>query len=79
MKFLDKKALRALVGLSMTHITRLEERELFPKRFRLSEGISKKGQPTGRVFWLEEPVLEWMKERVKKPLPYVDWNEDDSD
>ena len=58
MRFLSKKEVRHLVGLSFTQIDRLEAAGKFPKRIRLSEF------PNGRVVWLEQEVIEWMQERI---------------
>lgn len=54
MRFLSKKQVRDLVGLSPTQITRLEVAGQFPLRVTIGY----------RVFWVEDEVLEWMKERA---------------
>ncbi len=54
MRFLSKKQLRALIGLSPTQIARLEEAGQVPLRVRIGY----------RVFWVEDEVLDWMRERV---------------
>jgi prophage regulatory protein len=51
------------IALSKTQIDRLEHEGKFPKRLRLGN------YPTSRVVWLEEEVLEWMRERLAKRNP----------
>ncbi len=55
MKFLSKKAVRALVLYSYAHIARLEKAGKFPKRVRLGPC---------RVGWVEQEVHDWMKARI---------------
>ena len=54
MRFLSKKQLRALIGLSPTQVSRLEAAGKFPLRVHVGF----------RVFWVEDEVFAWMKERV---------------
>lgn len=54
MRFLSKKQLRDLIGLSPTQVSRLEAAEQFPLRVTIGY----------RVFWVEGEVLDWMRERV---------------
>lgn len=54
MRFLSKKQVRELVGLSPTQITRLEDDRRFPLRVRVGF----------RVFWIDEEVLAWMRARI---------------
>ncbi len=54
MRFLSKKQVRDLIGLSPTQTARLEKDKKFP--LRVTIGF--------RVFWLEEEVLVWMKARI---------------
>ena len=60
MRFLSKRQVRDLITLSFTQIDRLEAAGKFPKRLRLSEFAN------GRAVWLEEEILEWMRERVAR-------------
>ena len=55
MRFLSKKQVRDLVLYSSAHIARLENAGRFPKRVRLGQG---------RVGYVEDEVVEWMKARV---------------
>lgn len=57
MRMLSKKQVRELVLYSPAHIARLEADGKFPKRVQL--GIS-------RVGWVEQEVLDWLTERIKK-------------
>ena len=77
MKFLDKKALRQLIGLSIQYVTRLEEVGQFPRRRRhdvhfapngrqVDKTVNKLGQPIGRVYWVDDEVYDWMKKQVSK-------------
>jgi prophage regulatory protein len=63
MRFLSKRQVRELTTLSFTQIDRLEAAGKFPKRMRLGN------YPNSRVVWLEEEILEWMRERVAKREP----------
>ena len=56
MRFLSKKQLRALIGLSPTQVARLEAAGQFPLRVTIGY----------RVFWVEDEVLDWMRERVAR-------------
>ncbi len=55
MRLLSKKQVREMVLYSPQHIQRLEDAGKFPKRVRLGQG---------RVGWVEEEVLEWLKARI---------------
>ena len=63
MRFLSKRQVRELTTLSFTQIDQLEAAGKFPKRMRLGN------YPNSRVVWLEEEILEWMRERVAKREP----------
>jgi prophage regulatory protein len=70
-RFLSKKQVRDRTGLSYTQIDRLEDQDKFPKRIPLT---------SGRVVWIEEEVLEWMRRRITERTPIVlipdaEWNE----
>jgi prophage regulatory protein len=54
MRFLSKKQVRDLIGIAPTQVSRLEAAGQFPLRVHIGY----------RVFWVEDEVLEWMKERV---------------
>lgn len=59
MRFLSKKQVRHLIGISPTQVDRLEHAGEFPPRVKVG----------CRVFWLEEEVTEWMHARVAKRTP----------
>jgi prophage regulatory protein len=63
LRFLKKRQVRELTTLSFTQIDRLEAAGKFPKRMRL--GIYR----NSRVVWLEEEILEWIRERVAQREP----------
>jgi prophage regulatory protein len=54
MRFLSKKEVRSLVSLSLASIDRREAAGKFPKRVSLGF----------RVAWVEDEVLEWMRQRI---------------
>ena len=56
MRFLSKKQLRDLIGIGPTQVSRLEAAGQFPLRVNVGY----------RVFWLEDEVLDWMRERVAR-------------
>jgi prophage regulatory protein len=58
LRFLTKRQVRELTTLSFTQIDRLEADGKFPKRSRLGN------YPNSRVVWLEEEILEWMRDRI---------------
>lgn len=60
MRLVSKKELRHLVLYSPQHIQRLEDAGQFPKRVRLGNG------PRARVGWVEQEVLDWLKERIQR-------------
>lgn len=57
MRILSKRQVRELVLYSPQHIARLEAADQFPKRVRLGPN---------RVGWLEEEVLDWLRERLER-------------
>lgn len=57
MRMLSKRQVRELVLYSPAHIARLEAAGQFPKRVKLGPS---------RVGWVEQEVLDWLMERVKK-------------
>lgn len=60
MRLLSKKQVRDLVLYSPAHIQRLEHDNRFPKRVRLGNG------PRARVGWVEQEILDWLKERISQ-------------
>lgn len=62
MRFISKKQVKDLIGLGFTQIDRLEAEDKLPKRIRLTEG---------RVVWIEEQILEWMRQRVAAREPII--------
>lgn len=65
MRFLTKKQVKELVTLSFVEMQRRERAGKFPKRRRLSSGTNRKGHPTGRVFYVESEVQEWMADQLR--------------
>ena len=63
MKMLSKRQLRELVLYSPQHIARLEKAEKFPKRVQLGQC---------RVGWVEQEVLDWLNERIKRRDAQID-------
>ena len=63
MRFLKKRQVRELTTLSFTQIDRLEAAGKFPKRMRLGD------YPNSRVVWIEEEILEWMRQRIAEREP----------
>ena len=57
MRLLDKRQVKELVLYSYQHIARLEQAGQFPKRVPLGPN---------RVGWVEEEVLEWLEERIRR-------------
>jgi prophage regulatory protein len=57
MRMLSKRQLKELVLYSPQHIARLEKANKFPKRVTLGEC---------RVGWVEQEVLDWLQERIKR-------------
>ena len=55
-RFLGKKTVFDMVGLSDTTIWRMERKGDFPKRKQLS---------VNRVAWLQSEIEEWMSNRAK--------------
>ena len=49
-----------LTGYTGTHLRRLEEKGLFPKRFKLNP----ESGPFGAVGWLESDIEDWMEARA---------------
>ena len=50
--------MRDYVGFCNTHLLRLEEAGLFPKRCKPFSGRN------GKCFWVREEVLEWIQEQI---------------
>ena len=63
MRFLTKRQVRELTTLSFTQVDRLEAAGKFPKRMRLGD------YPNSRVVWIEEEILEWMRQRIAEREP----------
>jgi len=57
MRMLSKRQLKELVLYSPQHIARLEAAGKFPKRVQLGQC---------RVGWVEQEVLDWLLERIKR-------------
>ncbi len=57
MRILSKRQVTELVLYSPQHIARLEKAGLFPKRVPLGPN---------RVGWVEEEILEWLRERLTR-------------
>ena len=57
MRILSKRQLKELVLYSPQHIARLEAAGAFPMRVQLGQC---------RVGWIEEEVLDWLQERIKR-------------
>ena len=55
-RFMREAEVRRLTGLSRTTRWRLEKRDKFPKRRRISDNA---------IAWLESEVRAWMVERVE--------------
>lgn len=55
MRILSKRQLKELVLYSPQHIARLEKAGKFPRRLNLGPN---------RVGWVEDEVLDWLKERL---------------
>ena len=49
-----------LTGYTGTHLRRLEEKNLFPRRFKLNP----ESGPFGAVGWLESDLEKWMEGRA---------------
>ncbi len=57
MRILSKRQVKELVLYSPQHVARLEKAGQFPKRVLLGPN---------RVGWVEDEVLEWLKERLAR-------------
>ena len=57
MRILSKRQVKELVLYSPQHIARLEKAGQFPKRVQLGPS---------RVGWVEDEVLEWLRERLER-------------
>ena len=57
MKMLSKRQLKELVLYSPQHVARLEAAGEFPKRVQLGQC---------RVGWVEQEVLDWLQERIRR-------------
>jgi prophage regulatory protein len=74
MRYLSKKQVREAISLSHATIDRLEAADRFPKRVPLTDPATYRCRKTGRtirksfprVGWVEDEILEWMKERLAK-------------
>ena len=55
MRFLSKKQVRDLISLSFASIDRMEKSGHFPLRIKLGQL---------RVVWLEDQILDWMRQRI---------------
>lgn len=60
MRILSKRQLKEMIPYSPQHIQRLEAQGRFPKRLRLGNG------PRSRCGWIEDEVLDWLQERIKR-------------
>lgn len=58
MKFLSKKQVRDIVGLSYAHTHRLEKDGLFPQRVKLGH------HHNSRAMYVEDEITDWMHERI---------------
>jgi prophage regulatory protein len=54
MKIICSRQVEKKVGFTRVHIWRLEKRNLFPKRFRISER---------RIVWDEDEIDAWLEAR----------------
>jgi prophage regulatory protein len=57
MRILSKRQLKEMVLYSPQHVARLEAAGTFPKRVQLGQC---------RVGWIEQEVLDWLQERIKR-------------
>jgi prophage regulatory protein len=57
MRILSKRQLKEMVLYSPQHVARLEAVGKFPKRVQLGQC---------RVGWIEQEVLDWLLERIKR-------------
>jgi len=57
MRILSKRQVKELVLYSPQHIARLKKAGQFPKRVQLGPN---------RVGWVEDEILEWLKERLAR-------------
>lgn len=57
MRLLSKRQLKELVLYSPQHIARLEKAGQFPKRVQLG---------ACRVGWVEEEVMDWLRQRIAR-------------
>lgn len=55
MRLLSKRQLKEMVLYSPQHIARLEKAGKFPQRVRIGPN---------RVGWVEDEVLDWLRERM---------------
>jgi prophage regulatory protein len=57
MRLLSKRQLKEMVLYSPQHVARLEKAGKFPKRVQIGPN---------RVGWVEEEVLDWLRERLDR-------------
>jgi len=63
MKLLSKKQLLEMIPYSDSHIRRLEQAGLFPKRVQDTR-FAEKAPSYAKVFWVEQEVLDWIQDRI---------------
>jgi len=63
MRMISKRQLKEMVLYSPQHIARLEAAGKFPKRVQLGQC---------RVGWIEQEVLDWLQERIRRRDTQVD-------
>lgn len=63
MRILSKRQLKELVLYSPQHVARLEKAGAFPRRVQLGRC---------RVGWIEQEVLDWLQERIKRREQHPD-------
>lgn len=74
MRYLSKKEVRHLISLSFATIDRMEAEGQFPKRVPLTEPVTYRCKRTKRIIrksfprvgWVEDEIIEWMKERLRR-------------
>jgi prophage regulatory protein len=74
MRYLSKKQVRERISLAFATIDRLENAGKFPKRVPLTEPVTYRCKRTKRIIrksfprvgWVEDEIIEWMKERLAR-------------